>query len=142
MIDLDERFWSKVEKTDKCWNWTGSGVRGYGRIRIGNRMVLAHRWSYENARGPIPSGKVIDHLCRNRACVNPEHLEVVTQSVNTLRGDAPTVNRNHVTCRNGLHPWPESAAWVGGKSGQIKCLPCRRARAREHQQRKRDEAKK
>jgi hypothetical protein len=86
----EARFLSRVNKTDSCWLWTAHvhPVTGYVQFRIGGRggkMVLAHRWSYEHYVGAIPAGLQIDHLCRVRHCVNPEHLEPVTPSENTLR---------------------------------------------------------
>jgi hypothetical protein len=85
---LYERFVEKVEKTDTCWNWTGSTDRGYGKIglRRGVAPLYAHRVSYEFHVGPIPAGLQLDHLCRNRSCVNPAHLEPVTQRENLARG--------------------------------------------------------
>lgn len=85
--DPDERFWSKVEKTDTCWLWTGGtrGRGGYGCYVRDRRNWLAHRWSYTVHVGPIPEGKVIDHLCRNTSCVRPEHLEAVTLEENSRR---------------------------------------------------------
>lgn len=84
------RFLSHVEKTDSCWLW-GARINhktGYGAFRAGHRgsrMLLAHRWSYEHFAGPIPEGLVVDHLCSVRHCVNPAHLEVVTQRENLRR---------------------------------------------------------
>jgi hypothetical protein len=72
-----------------CWHWTGEKNRnGYGRVRIGKRRIVAHRVMYVLTLGRIPDDLVLDHLCRNRDCVNPLHLEPVTVRENTLRGDA------------------------------------------------------
>lgn len=81
------RFWQKVVVVDSgCWEWQAYKVTGYGSFNYGRRPKLAHRLAYEWLVGPIPAGLQIDHLCRNRACVNPHHLEPVTQRENTLRG--------------------------------------------------------
>lgn len=83
-----DRFWAKVKKSDGCWEWTAYQNRaGYGRFgNAPGKTMLAHRFSYELENGPIPGGLVIDHLCRNAACVNPKHMEAVTQRVNVARG--------------------------------------------------------
>ena len=82
-----DRFWEKVVKTDSCWLWTAAkNKRGYGRFKVaGDLMVYAHRYSYELASGPIPDGMTVDHLCFQPSCVNPSHLEAVTQAENTRR---------------------------------------------------------
>ncbi len=97
-LDEDARFWSKVNKTTDCWLWTGTILKssvqsrnGYGlfhpRQREGSpNLVYAHRYAYEAIKGPIPAGLQIDHLCRVHNCVNPDHLEAVTQLENMRRG--------------------------------------------------------
>jgi hypothetical protein len=88
-------FWARVEKTDTCWLWRGPLTdRGYGEINVCHssgpsrqKTARVHRLTYEWAAGPIQQGLTIDHLCRVRNCVNPEHLEAVTQGENTSRGE-------------------------------------------------------
>lgn len=86
---LPERFWRRVQEQEGgCWLWVGTVDRGYGLLSVDGKTVRAHRYSYETLVGPIPDGLQIDHLCRNRGCVNPAHLEPVTQVENIRRGDA------------------------------------------------------
>ena len=80
-----ERFWGRIQKTKTCWNWMAGLARGYGIFSIGYKTYLAHRISFELKNGDI-KGKDLDHLCRNRKCVNPEHLEIVTKGENARRG--------------------------------------------------------
>ena len=83
----EARFWSKVEKTETCWIWRGArDDKGYGSLGINGKILRAHRVSYEWLIGPIPEGLVLDHLCRVPPCVNPAHLEPVTQGENSRRG--------------------------------------------------------
>lgn len=82
-----ERFEGKIVQDGDCWHWTGNLNLGYGRIAINRKPTYAHRWSYEYHIGPIPDGLVLDHLCRNRWCVNPYHLDPVPIAVNVSRGD-------------------------------------------------------
>jgi HNH endonuclease len=103
---LEERFWAQVNKTDSCWLWTGhiATGKGYGRIRVNGEYQKAHRVSYELFVGPIPDGLQLDHLCRVRNCVNPEHLEPVTNRENGLRGTSPIYeNLKKTHCSKG-HP--------------------------------------
>jgi len=90
MLLLDERFWSKVRKgaEGECWPWR-TGRRGYYYLTPraqGGKMIYAYRCAYLALVGPVPKGLVLDHLCRNPACVNPKHLEPVTYRENRLRG--------------------------------------------------------
>lgn len=93
---LEERMEWRTERTESCWNWTGTrSSEGYGRIRY-RKELYAHRVAWELANGEIPTGKVIDHLCRNRACVNPDHLQLVSQKENTENIGVPKNNTSGV----------------------------------------------
>jgi len=81
-----ERFFRKVRKTDSCWIWTGAKNKyGYGTFYYGNRMNRAHRASFKLFKRDFADELVIDHLCTVKLCVNPEHLEAVTQKINVAR---------------------------------------------------------
>lgn len=129
------RFWKLVAKTDSCWNWTGEKLRGgYGRFTIGpehNHRKPAHRISYEWAKGTIAAGLEIDHLCRNPACVNPDHLEVVTHQENMRR-------RRNTHCLRGHPMTPENVR--EGKNGYRACRLCEKERKRERRRGERDAA--
>ena len=89
---FEERFWTKVDKSRNCWEWTASKLQsGYGQIGKGGRgngNLLAHRVSYELRVGAIPAGMFVDHICHNKSCVRPEHLRLATQKQNqeNIRG--------------------------------------------------------
>jgi len=95
-ISKEDTLWERVEVTGFCWNWTGYLNRaGYGRFMHEGRMQLSHRVSYETLVASIPEGLVIDHLCRNPRCVNPDHLEPVTKAENTRRGLLGVLGHTH-----------------------------------------------
>src|SRR3990167_11441832 len=86
-VDI-KRFMDKIKKTDNCWIWTATKTpKGYGQFSLNGKMVRVHRVSYQLFKGDIPNGLMLDHLCRNPSCVNPDHLEAVTNKVNQLRGN-------------------------------------------------------
>lgn len=130
---VSERFWLNViMPTDRaaCWEWCGSKTKkGYSYMTApreeGAKQLPAHRVSYELNVGPIPHGLVIDHLCRNRGCVNPAHLEPVTGLENVRRGDAPPVKRGRsASCPNGHLYTPDNTQRRGGVR---RCLACAEA---------------
>ena len=107
------RFFSKFVFDDGCWEWRGSiKPNGYGYFSLWPKKVYAHRLSYELLVGPIPDGMHIDHICFNRRCVRPDHLDAVTQKVNNQRAHAikthcaqghPWIDENIATRPNGSH---------------------------------------
>lgn len=134
MRSVDDRFWGKVNKTDDCWVWTAStDSKGYGRFTVAHDVkVAAHRWAYESLVGPIGDGLELDHLCRNRACVNPFHLDPVPHLENVRRGDAWTVSGLKTHCPSG-HEYTGGNLYVRPSDGARVCRAC----TRDHQRRRR-----
>jgi hypothetical protein len=121
---LAPRFWSKVDKTGECWLWTASTSRlGYGMFSVGDRMIGAHRIAYELIVGPIPEGLVIDHLCFTRNCVNPDHLEPVTQTENLRR-----MGGRKTHCPHG-HEYTVENSYIN-RDGTKACRTCHRESGR------------
>jgi len=107
-----------VHPQTQCWEWPGHLKEGYGRVYFEGKQIEAHRASYISYRGPIPKGLQIDHLCRNRSCINPDHLEKVTKKENCLRGTSPSaVNSRKIQCIRG-HEFVER----GGRRTCYQCL--------------------
>jgi hypothetical protein len=125
------KLFEKVEITDSCWLWAGKRQSGgYGQIQVGSRtdhsrrLVYVHRLVYECCVGDIPPGLTIDHLCRVRNCVNPDHLEAVTNRDNTMR--APTItaiNAAKTHCPHG-HAYSADNTYIN--RGRRFCRTCRR----------------
>jgi len=140
--DLD-RFMARVEKLPgSCWLW-GGGKRGkgYGSFSVGGRGVYAHRFAYEQFVGPIPVGLVIDHLCRVRHCVNPEHLRAVTNRENVLCGaglPAQCIRKTH--CPAG-HEYT-TANTGRRRDGSRQCLACKKKQHTRYMRKYRARARK
>ncbi len=132
---VEDRLWEKVDrKTDaECWRWLASlNKAGYGQFNIDNKMKRSHRVTYELLRGPIPEGLVLDHLCRNRWCVNPWHMEAITNVENVRRG---AHFWDPEKCPRGHEYTDENTA--SDRHGYRVCLTCRRMLARERYRRNR-----
>ena len=145
-VSTVDRFWSKVHKEEAapahrlelgpCWQWTASlNSYGYGQFHERRRVnTPAHIFARRLLVGPTPPGLVLDHLCGNRACCNPDHLEPVTQRENVLRGVGPTaLNAQRTHCVNG-HLFDEENTYVRGHNRE--CRTCRREAARRYEARK------
>jgi hypothetical protein len=138
----EERLWARVDRTggpEACWRWLGPVMpNGYGRIQVGGKDVYVHRFAYETVVGRIPDGLVIDHLCRNKRCVNPAHLEPVTTRTNVLRGVGfVAVNALKTHCPKG-HEYTE-ANTRRKPNGWRDCKECAYAYVRRWKARRRAE---
>lgn len=136
-----ERFWAKVEITGFCWNWTGAkGQHGHGFFNLGKETgwkgIGAHKFAWLDLMQEDTTGRDLDHLCRNPACVNPDHLEPVTHRENMYRGYAPGI-RTRVTrvCKAG-HNLDEVGFYTAA-SGRQTCKVCAAARSKRYLEKKR-----
>ena len=112
-----------------CWTWTGTRTRnGYGQVRRAGKAWVVHRYVWTTLVGPIPPDMDLDHLCRNRLCCNPDHLEPVTRAENMRRG-APNQNARRTHCRKG-HPL--SGENLRMENGRRRCRACQLATVRRY----------
>ena len=117
----EDRFWSKVQPTGFCWEWVGQinpygyGVFATGQGKGGWYKVSAHRTAYTLLVGPIPEGMELDHVCKNRRCVNPDHLEPVTHAENQRRIRRPACRRGHLFAEHGR---------IDRRTGKPRCRAC------------------
>ncbi len=130
-----ERFWAKVDKSGgpgECWPWRGSMRKStnYGGFGVGGLIAQAHRVSYTLTKGSIPEGLTLDHLCRCRPCVNPDHLEAVDLRTNILRGVGASARAARQTHCPAGHPYTERNL-VLWRQGWRYCRECRVARQRK-----------
>lgn len=140
---LPSSFWCRVLNVGNpgCWEWAGARTpTGYGHIQIKGRTISTHRLVYQCICGPIPKGLTIDHLCRNRLCVNPEHLEAVTFRENTRRGTSPIAkNAKKTRCpRNHPLSGPNLRVYFGPYGPTRYCLICKKAASRRTYLRKKN----
>lgn len=134
---LPDQLRRHIRFSSTCWQWVGATAsKGYGRVKYAGRLEVAHRLVFATLRGAIPDGLVLDHLCRNRGCVNPDHLEPVTNRTNILRGQSPTaLNALKKTCSRGHRFEGENLGWYRG--GRI-CRECQRVKQRRLRSAKRE----
>jgi hypothetical protein len=119
------RVMTRVEKSDSCWNWKGN-ITHYGYGTYGNRNFMAHRVVYQLLTGNLRQEDTLDHLCKNKGCVNPRHLEPVSLRVNVLRSDNPNaVNARKTECHKG-HPFTDDNTYIHPKRGHRQCRTCRK----------------
>ena len=121
----------EIDAKSGCWIWTGAKRGGspreghYGGLSVGGKQMYAHRYVYELLVGPIPHGLVVDHLCRVRRCVNPAHIEPVTERENLIRGNGVSgINSRRTHCAQGHEFTPENTHI--DPRGHRRCRTCNR----------------
>lgn len=130
-----ERFQSRIEIVDECWLWRGRLDRsGYGEFDWDGKTNKAHIYAFRTFIGPVPQDRELDHKCRNRNCVNPQHLEPVTHTENMRRGKWA----QQIACQNG-HVYIKETLYINKTSGQRVCRICRAEYNRQYRLRKKNQ---
>jgi hypothetical protein len=140
-----ETVLARLRPVGTCQVWPmATNAKGYGLVKVSGRVWLVHRFVYESMVGPVPPSFELDHLCRNRACANPAHLEPVTHRVNVQRGESPEATRRRMTGRPGAnskkthckqgHPFDEQNTRINAEGERV-CRTCSRGWAQRHRQR-------
>jgi hypothetical protein len=146
VLKAAERFYQKVEKAgiNHCWMWTGARLNnGYGSFRYIGKNTTAHRASYQLHKGEIPTGLHVDHICRVRLCVNPNHLRAVTQRINNLENcrTISSVSFKKTHCNKGHALSGENLLYHKGRR-EFPYRQCRRCKNNEQNLRRRKERSK
>lgn len=121
-----QSFFGMADLSNECWKWLGSKYQnGYGKL--GRKGIMAHRIAFELTKGDVPADMCLDHLCKQRDCINPEHLEVVTLVENVMRGESQHAkNAKKTHCKNG-HEFTESNTYSRKDRNTRECRTCRNA---------------
>jgi len=117
-----------------CWEWGGHTTKGYGNVTVAGQQWRVHRLVWTWLVGPIPAGMELDHLCKNKRCCNPDHLEPVAHAENVRRGESGTPQRNRTHCPQ-RHPYDETNTYI--KGGSRVCRRCKSIAEVNRQRRKR-----
>lgn len=138
LISHYERFRSffAIDLSTECWNWKKQKDKeGYGHFKADGIDWLAHRFSYVMEKGIVMPGLVLDHLCRNTSCVNPSHLEAVSDKVNILRGNGITAKQSRQThCHKG-HEFSKENTYINKRGGR-QCRKCNRNSVNNYREKK------
>lgn len=129
-VKEETRFFEKITESGDCWIWLGAvSNSGYGSFWSDNKSKLAHRWSYSFFRGDLLGDLHLDHLCRNKLCCNPEHLDPVTNKINISRGLLGDLYVRPKSCSRG-HLFDDQNTYISKKTGKATCRRCHALRQR------------